>query len=465
MEWETYEKTPVLWYNRTVIEGEGGQQAKTDVYTKDGMPLVVSYTEYKEAMERAAKVEARYARELYESEQKLNDVLKAMANSERQGEKIQQNVSGTSTPLSSPTKNKTPEEEEACKTEESPRKKEEGTKEKDSNRSVAKDKTTVDPLVAAFQQEIKKLNQLREEERRGRIKAEQSLRENLLQKQEKDGYIYHSIGTLRSCYPTRNGTPRQPQLVPSGRATIKLSKHIPSSSLNSLDQFSHCWILFVFNGNTNMHQQTSTNKSKTTIKGKVKPPQLNGKKVGLYSTRTPHRPNNIGLSVAKIVNVNENTKEVYLNGIDIIDGTTILDIKPYLPFDIVDMNKLNVPKWVDDNDIFKALPVEIVNSGDNDIRNKLVNYVKYNKSVWWKPNESEDFINTIKEILALDIRSKHQGRGDATGKNNKQKLINRIGGGNDIAPRIYTLNLDQKSTEIKFVTNESGVHVVDVLYD
>ena len=121
MEWETYEKTPVLWYNRTVIEGEGGQQDKTDVYTKDGMPLVVSYTEYKEAMERAAKVEARYARELYEAEQKLNDVLKAIANSERQGEKIQQNGSVTSTPLSPPTKSKTPEEEEACKTEKSPR--------------------------------------------------------------------------------------------------------------------------------------------------------------------------------------------------------------------------------------------------------------------------------------------------------------------------------------------------------
>ena len=68
---------------------------------------------------------------------------------------------------------------------------------------------------------INKLNQLREEERRGRIKAEQALREIVLKKQEKDGYVYHSIGTLKSCYPTRNGTPRQPQLVPSGRATVK----------------------------------------------------------------------------------------------------------------------------------------------------------------------------------------------------------------------------------------------------
>ena len=130
-----------------------------------------------------------------------------------------------------------------------------------------------------YTNEINKLNQLREEERRGRIKAEQALREIVLKKQEKDGYVYHSIGTLKSCYPTRNGTPRQPQLVPSGRATLKLSKHIPASSINSLNQFSHCWILFVFNDNTNMHQKTSLGKPKTTIKGKVKPPQLNGKKL------------------------------------------------------------------------------------------------------------------------------------------------------------------------------------------
>ena len=315
---------------------------------------------------------------------------------------------------------------------------------------------------------INKLNQLREEERRGRIKAEQALREIVLKKQEKDGYVYHSIGTLKSCYPTRNGTPRQPQLVPSGRATLKLSKHIPASSINSLNQFSHCWILFVFNDNTNMHQKTSLGKPKTTIKGKVKPPQLNGKKVGLYSTRTPHRPNNIGLSVAKIINVNEDKKEITLHGIDIINNTTILDIKPYLPFDVVDRDMLKVPKWVDNNDIFKPLNVTIDNNGKKNVLDKLINYVKYDKSIWWKADESNEFINTIKEVLRWDIRSKHQGRGDVNNnkeKTNKMQLTKQIGDGNDTLPRVYTLNLDQKSTQIKFITKEDGVHVVDVLYD
>ena len=77
---ETYSKTPVLWYTRKTTSNDETKQDTTYVYTKGGMPLVVSYIEYKEAMERAAKhaqTEALYARELYELKKQLNDVLKA----------------------------------------------------------------------------------------------------------------------------------------------------------------------------------------------------------------------------------------------------------------------------------------------------------------------------------------------------------------------------------------------------
>ena len=80
MEWKTYSKTPVLWYTRKTTSNDETKQDTTYVYTKGGMPLVVSYIEYKEAMERAAKhaqTEALYARELYELKKQLNDVLKA----------------------------------------------------------------------------------------------------------------------------------------------------------------------------------------------------------------------------------------------------------------------------------------------------------------------------------------------------------------------------------------------------
>ena len=157
-----------------------------------------------------------------------------------------------------------------------------------------------------------------------------------------------------------------------------------------------------------------------------------------------------------------------MHGIDIINNTTILDIKPYLPFDVVDRDMLKVPKWVDNNDIFKPLNVTIDNNGKKNVLDKLINYVKYDKSIWWKADESNEFINTIKEVLRWDIRSKHQGRGDVNNnkeKTNKMQLTKQIGDGNDTLPRVYTLNLDQKSTQIKFITKEDGVHVVDVLYD
>ena len=188
MEWKAYSKTPVLWYTRKVTEGEGGQQDKTYVYTKDGMPLVVSYIEYKEAMERAAKHannEARYARELYELKKKLNGVSKATEIAEQQAQKVGktvkfaptlttddnnfekkttvtpqksiQNGSGTNTPLSSPSRKKKKKkakssEEIARKKEEARRKKEEARRKKEEHdRNVAKEKVLVDALIVEMQ--------------------------------------------------------------------------------------------------------------------------------------------------------------------------------------------------------------------------------------------------------------------------------------------------------------------------
>lgn len=77
-------------------------------------------------------------------------------------------------------------------------------------------------------------------------------------------------------------------------------------------------LLFIFHKNTNK-----------TIKAKVKPPRLNGGKVGVFASRSPHRPNPIGLTLAKLDGIHGNT--LYLSGIDILDGTPVVDVKPYIP--------------------------------------------------------------------------------------------------------------------------------------
>ncbi|XP_033120647.1 tRNA (adenine(37)-N6)-methyltransferase-like [Anneissia japonica] len=131
------------------------------------------------------------------------------------------------------------------------------------------------------------------------------------------------IGHLRSCFKSKNGTPRQPSVCSFAKARLQISKSVfvhPEHSLEGLASFSHVWVLFAFHDNGPLTSFT---------KAKVKPPRLDGGKTGLYSTRSPHRPNPIGLSLAKLDKVQGDT--IFLSGIDIIDNTPILDIKPYVP--------------------------------------------------------------------------------------------------------------------------------------
>ena len=94
------------------------------------------------------------------------------------------------------------------------------------------------------------------------------------------------------------------------------------------------------------------------MKLKITPPRK-GKKVGVLSTRSPHRPNPLGLSVCKIVSVDFNAGILTLSGVDLLDGTPILDIKPYTISDVVLEKDLLMPEWVSPN---------------NDIENKQVNW-------------------------------------------------------------------------------------------
>ncbi|XP_076996198.1 tRNA (adenine(37)-N6)-methyltransferase [Tamandua tetradactyla] len=128
------------------------------------------------------------------------------------------------------------------------------------------------------------------------------------------------IGYLESCFSAKNGTPRQPSICSHSRACLRIRKSIfnnPEHSLMGLEQFSHVWILFVFHKN-----------GRLSHKAKVQPPRLNGAKTGVFSTRSPHRPNAIGLTLAKLEKVEGGT--VHLSGIDMVHGTPVLDIKPYI---------------------------------------------------------------------------------------------------------------------------------------
>jgi tRNA-Thr(GGU) m(6)t(6)A37 methyltransferase TsaA len=130
--------------------------------------------------------------------------------------------------------------------------------------------------------------------------------------------VLDPIGIVKSCFRDKFGTPRQPGLVPMAEAIIEiLPKFQPEFSLQGLEQFSHLWVIFHFHQNTNKK-----------FNAKVHPPRLGGETVGLFASRTPHRPNPIGLSLVEIVSVEKNS--VVVRSHDLVDGTPVLDIKPYI---------------------------------------------------------------------------------------------------------------------------------------
>ncbi|KAI2668527.1 tRNA (adenine(37)-N6)-methyltransferase [Labeo rohita] len=105
------------------------------------------------------------------------------------------------------------------------------------------------------------------------------------------------IGYISSCFAVKNGTPRQPTICSSSRASLKIEPSVfnnPEHSLVGLEQYSHIWIIFLFHKNGQM-----------SYKAKVKPPRLNGQRVGVYSTRSPHRPNALGLTLAKLERITD----------------------------------------------------------------------------------------------------------------------------------------------------------------
>jgi len=123
------------------------------------------------------------------------------------------------------------------------------------------------------------------------------------------------IGVVRSPFRTHAGTPRQASIAPATTGEIVLRAGM-QNCLVDLARFSHVWVLYWFNYSVGWNQQ-------------VRPPR-DTKKRGVFATRAPHRPNPIGLSVLRLVSVRGTTLRV--EGLDMLDGTPVLDLKPYVPY-------------------------------------------------------------------------------------------------------------------------------------
>lgn len=137
---------------------------------------------------------------------------------------------------------------------------------------------------------------------------------------------HNVIAKIHTDFPEKFGIPRQSGLINELKAEIVFEKEYrDSNALKGIEGFSHLWLLWDFS-------ESHTDSWSPT----VRPPRLGGnKRMGVFATRSPFRPNPIGLSCVKLEEVKptcENGTVLIVSGADLLDGTPILDIKPYLPF-------------------------------------------------------------------------------------------------------------------------------------
>ena len=134
------------------------------------------------------------------------------------------------------------------------------------------------------------------------------------------------IARMKSDFPTKFGIPRQSGLVEELHSTIIFEPDFRNpDALRGIEEFSHIWLIWQFS--EAVRQEWSPT---------VRPPRLGGNtRMGVFATRSPFRPNNLGLSSVKLLGV-EHTKEygtvLHVAGADLMDGTPIFDIKPYIPY-------------------------------------------------------------------------------------------------------------------------------------
>lgn len=192
-----------------------------------------------------------------------------------------------------------------------------------------------------------------------------------------DELIIKPVAYIKNGYKEKFGVPRQSGLAPSVYSEIVFCPEFKDENLlRDIEQYSHLWLIWGFSKNNGEWSPT------------VRPPRLGGnKRVGVFATRSPFRPNGLGLSCVKLESVKNtpNGKILSVTGADIVDGTPIYDIKPYLPYT---------------DSICDA------HGGFSDEHKDDFSEVEFSKDITEKTDG--DFLRELTEILSLDPRPSYQ---------------------------------------------------------
>ncbi len=226
--------------------------------------------------------------------------------------------------------------------------------------------------------------------------------------EKKDALLIEPIAYIRNGYKEKFGVPRQSGLAPSVKSIVEFCPEFRDENcIRDIEQYSHLWLIWGFSKNEKQWSPT------------VRPPRLGGnKRVGVFATRSPFRPNSLGLSCVKLERIEDskNGKILVVSGGDLADGTPIYDVKPYLPY-------------VD------SIP-DASGGFSEDYKN---HFLKVEIPVGIKEKLTEYQIENITELLSLDPRPSYQ----------------------DDEERIYGLAFEDM--QIKFRYKEGNIIITDIV--
>jgi len=203
------------------------------------------------------------------------------------------------------------------------------------------------------------------------------------------GYTFQPIGIVHSCFKDKFGVPRQPRLAPASRGSIELLPPFArTEAVRELEQFSHIWVLFVFHS-----------AKRGEWKPTVRPPRLGGnRRIGVFASRSPERANPIGMSVVKLERIDASGQGVilHISNLDLIEGTPVLDIKPYVPYvDCVDDARAGYAPAAPD------ARLQVIYSGQ--AQQQLQQYA----------TQYPELSSLIEQVLQLDPRPAYQNETDS----------------------------------------------------
>ena len=239
----------------------------------------------------------------------------------------------------------------------------------------------------------------------------------------KTDFHFKPIAVVESPFEDKFGIPRQPALASSAKGIIRFNSDPDlKTALKSMEEFSHLWIIFVFHAH-------GGNKWKPSIR----PPRLGGNvKVGVLASRSPHRPNPIGISAVKIDRIDLEATlgpEIHVSGLDLLNGTPVLDVKPYITY-------------------ADSIPSAHSGWAETEIQKFTVIFSQQAESQIKLAPNAEELKQLIQEVIEIDPRPAHQKRNLAP--HDPQTWGKSFG--------INILNYD-----VKYQIQESEFHIVELI--